>query len=253
MFTKAIVRPPGKSMRHGITTATLGPPDHDRALRQHAAYRDALRNLGLEVTVLDADEEHPDATFVEDTALLTPHCAILTHPGAPSRKGEVESMRPVLQRHYTAIETITAPGTVDAGDIMQVANHYYIGLSSRTDTAGAQQLIRLLNQYGMTGSTIELTAVLHLKTGVSYLQNNCLAVSGELVDHPQFRRYTRLEIPAAESYAANSLWVNGTVLIPAGHPITKQRISAEGYTIMELEMSEFRKLDGGLSCLSLRF
>ena len=126
MFTKAIVRTPCQEMIDGITTADLGKPDYHKALAQHADYVEALIECGLDVTILPADENYPDSTFVEDTALLTPHCAIITNPGAESRKGEVESMIPVVEQFYDRVEFIDAPGTVEAGDIMMVKDEHTV-------------------------------------------------------------------------------------------------------------------------------
>lgn len=141
MFTRAIVRTPGKSMVNGLTSAGLGLPDYEKALNQHADYVRALQSCGLDVLVLPVDEQYPDSTFVEDVALLTSACAIVTNPGAPSRKGETAEIKQVLGDFYTTIEEIQDPGTVEAGDIMMVGSHFYIGLSERTNAVGAQQLI----------------------------------------------------------------------------------------------------------------
>lgn len=253
MFSKAIVRTPGKSMLNGITTSSLGKPDYEKAVIQHQAYTDVLKDCGLDVIVLEPDEDFPDSTFVEDTALFTPHCAIITNPGASSRNGETAKIKTIAGRFYEAVEEIQAPGTVDAGDIMMVGNHYYIGISARTNPAGARQMIAILKKYGLTGSTIELKKVLHLKTGLAYLENNTLLVSGEFTTMPEFEKFNTIQITESESYAANCVWINDTVLVPAGFPITKNMISSLGYKVADLQMSEFEKLDGGLSCLSLRF
>ena len=253
MFSTAIVRTPCKNLVKGLTGANLGLPDYNRARDQHAAYIDALRHCGLEVVELPADEQFPDSTFVEDTALLTPHCAIITNPGASSRQGEVHGVKATIGRYYDVVEQIQSPGTVEAGDIMMVGDHYYIGLSARTNLAGAEQLIGILERYGMSGSLVKLEKVLHLKTGLSYLENNNLMACGEFLANPEFQRFNLMEIPASESYASNSLWINDTVLVPLGYPETKQKIVDAGYPVIEVDVSEFRKLDGGLSCLSLRF
>jgi len=253
MFSNAIVRKPGKSIVEGLTTAKLGIPDYQKAIEQHDNYVRALKDCGLKVEELEADENFPDSTFVEDVALLTPHCAILTNPGAPSRRGEVDAIKQVIQKYYSAIEEISSPGTVEAGDIMMVGNHYYIGLSERTNRNGAKQLKRCLNKYGMTASVIDVERVLHLKTGVSYLEQNNLVVCGEFLSNPEFEAFDTIEIPENESYAANCVWINGRVLIPKGYPVTREKIKKAGYSTIEVDVSEFRKLDGGLSCLSLRF
>ncbi|MBC8375040.1 MAG: N(G),N(G)-dimethylarginine dimethylaminohydrolase [FCB group bacterium] len=253
MFTKAIVRTPALSMINGLTSADLGKPDFDLALKQHAAYIRALESCGLEVTCLEANPEFPDSTFVEDVALLTKKCAIITNPGAPSRRGEIEGMQSVLQEHYENVEEIQSPGTLEAGDVMMVGEHFYIGLSARTNQLGADQLIACLQKYGHTGSVVELQEVLHLKTGVAYLEHNNLLACGEFLTHPDFLNFNILPIKQSESYAANCIWVNDRILVPHGYPQTLQTITAAGYEVLEVDVSEFRKLDGGLSCLSLRF
>lgn len=253
MFKNAIVRKPCPEMLDGLTTASLGKPDFNKALDQHAAYVEALQSCGLEVKVLEADSQFPDSVFVEDVALCTPGCAIVTNPGAPTRNGEKLEMKRVLEPFYRHMETIEAPGTLDAGDVMMVGKHFYIGISQRTNTAGADQLIRILKSYGMTGSAVPLYEMLHLKSGLSYLEQNKLLISGEFIKNPAFADFQKIQVDPDESYAANSLWLNSTVLVPAGFPRTRKKIEQAGYRIKVLDVSEFRKLDGGLSCLSLRF
>ena len=253
MFTKAIVRKPGRSLINVITSADLGKPDYQKAIEQHTAYINALKNCGLEVRELPADENYPDSTFVEDVALLTPRCAVITNPGAPSRKGEIISIKEVIREYYKEVEEIHSPGTIEAGDIMMVGSHFYIGLSNRTNANGAEQMISILNKYDMSGSAVKLEKVLHLKTGLAYLENNNLVACGEFLSSPEFKKFNILKIPQEESYAANCVWINNNVLIPEGYPVAKGKITAAGYNVIEVDVSEFRKLDGGLSCLSLRF
>lgn len=240
-------------MADGISNANLGRPDYQYALVQHLDYIEALKECGLQVTVLPPDENFPDSTFVEDAALMTRHCAILTNPGATSRTGETQSMLGALREFYEAIEIIEAPGTVEGGDIMMVGDHFYIGLSQRTNQEGAEQLIVILERYGMKGSVVDLAEVLHLKTGVSYLESNNLLACGEFLSKPEFQQYNLLQVDPEEAYAANSVWVNGTVLVPEGFSKTSKLIASAGYKVREVGVSEFQKLDGGLSCLSLRF
>jgi len=253
MFSKAIVCLPSSNMANGLTASNLGRPDFTNALHQHGQYVTALEECGLDVTILDADDNYPDSVFIEDAALLTPHCAIITNPGAVSRKGEIEKMGTVLSQFFSSIEKINAPGTLEAGDVMMVGNHYYIGLSGRTNKDGAEQLIEILKRYGLSGSIIELENVLHLKTGVAYLENNNMVACGEFISHPDFKKYNIIAIDNDESYGANCIWINGNVLVAKGFPKTKELIEKAGYSTREVDVSEFRKLDGGLSCLSLRF
>lgn len=252
-FTKAIVRPPGPSLVHGLTSADLGHPDYRLAIRQHEAYREALLACGLAVICLDADDEHPDSTFVEDVALLTPHCAIITLPGAPSRRDETAAIEPVLHELFSVVEHVKPPGTVDGGDILMTGNHFFIGLSARTNFDGARQVIDILNSHGLSGSTVPLTDLLHLKSAIACLDDDVLVVGEALAGRSQFAGFERIVVEPDESYAANCLWINGTVLVADGYPKTTAAIEARGYQTIVLDVSEFRKLDGGLSCLSLRY
>jgi len=252
-FRNAIVRRPGRSIVDGITSTEMGKPDFEKACKQHSEYVETLRNCGMEVFILDALEDFPDSTFIEDVALLTRHCAIITNPGADSRRGETGGMHDVLSSFFNTIYTIEEPGKVEAGDIMMVGEHFYIGISDRTNLEGAGQIIGLLEKQGMAGSIVRLEEVLHLKTGVSYLENKKLLACGEFVSKDEFSGFKILEVREEDAYSANCIWVNGTVLVPSGYPKTSKLIAENGYEIKELEMSEFRKLDGGLSCLSLRF
>ena len=252
-FTHAIVRLPCKNMVEGLSSAELGIPDHGLAMRQHGSYIEALKECGLNVRVLPADEDYPDSTFVEDTVLLTPEVAVITNPGAPSRQGETRSMKEVIKEYYDHIEQIQSPGTIEAGDVMMVRNHYFIGLSERTNRSGANQLIRILENSGLSGSVVEFSGMLHLKSGISYLENNTMLAEERLAHHVDFTGFNIIPVPGNESYAANSLWINDRVIVPEGYPETLKNIKRAGYDTIVLDMSEFRKLDGGLSCLSLRF
>lgn len=253
-FSHIIARTPAKSLIHGLTSANLGKPDYQKALDQHNNYIRALQQCDVDITLLPADERFPDSVFVEDVALCTPHCAIITRPGAESRRNETEIIIDTIERFYpNKVEKITAPGTVEAGDIMMVEDHYYIGLSARTNQEGANQMIAILQKYGLTGSVVTLEKVLHLKIGLAYLENNNLLAAGEFISKPEFQHLNIIEIPEHESYAANCIWVNDRVIMPAGYPITKAKIEALGYQVIEVDTSEYRKVDGGVSCMSLRF
>jgi len=199
------------------------------------------------------DENFPDSTFVEDTAILTSECAIITNPGAQSRRGEVLVIEETIRKFYQNIEKIDGDGTVDGGDIMMVGKHFYIGLSERTNAEGAKQLTNILKKYGMTVSTVTLGKMLHLKSCLSYLEQNNLVITGEFIEKQEFSKFNKIIINTDEDYAANCVWINGKVLVAQGFPKAKQLIEQAGYKTIVLDMSEYRKIDGGLSCLSLRF
>lgn len=251
-FYQAIVRPPGLALAHALTSLDLGVPNLSKALEQHEAYILAIERCGIAVRILETDE-YPDSTFVEDVAICTPDCAILSNPGAPSRRGEVESMRHVLADYYDDIHEIEFPGTLDGGDVLDADGHFYIGISARTNEEGADQLIRILNDYGMTGEKVAFPSFLHLKSGISWLEDGVVLLAKQFIDLAPFQSFDRI-IPKEESaYAANSICVNGIIITPAGFPDVAEKLSRAGHKIIELEMSEFQKVDGGLSCLSLRF
>ncbi|MDL2219872.1 N(G),N(G)-dimethylarginine dimethylaminohydrolase [Ruminococcaceae bacterium OttesenSCG-928-O06] len=255
-FTHAIVRTPCPAVVQGITSnPQLGAPDYEKALLQHAAYVKALESCGLAVTQLAPEDAFPDSCFVEDTAVLSERCAVITLPGAQSRAGEAALMAPTIAQFYPAqhIHTITAPGTLEGGDVMRVGDCFYVGASARTNAEGIRQFAAFLAPYGYTAKQVPLRQVLHLKTGVNYLEDGNMLVSGEFVDAPQFTAFHREVIPAGEEYAANSLWVNGRVLVPEGYPKTRAIIEGLGYAVLPVDTGEFAKIDGGLSCLSLRF
>lgn len=256
MFKNAIVKRPCRAMVDGITSAPeLGKPDYELALKQHDDYIEALKACGVEVKVLPSDEAFPDSCFVEDPAVLTRECAIITNPGAGSRNREVDAMVPVIKEFYPEdrIEYIKSPGTLEGGDVMMVGDHFYVGRSNRTNEEGIRQFIAILNKYGLTGSEVPLTEVLHLKTGVNYIENNNMLVSGEFIDKPDFKTFNKIIVPEGEAYASNCIWMNGTVIVPEGYPTVLEAVKKAGYKAVTVDTSEYRKLDGGLSCLSLRF
>jgi len=256
MFRNAIVRVPGPNFADGLTTVELGIPVYEKVLRQHALYCEALHECGLAITTLDADLRYPDSTFVEDTAVLTPRCAILTHPGAPSREGETAAIRETVRRFFPATLEIAPPGTLDGGDICEAEDHFFIGLSQRTNEEGARQLAAHLAGFGYGSSVIDIramTSILHLKSGISYIGGNTLVVIEEMTGNELFRNYELIRVASEESYAANCVLVNERVLVVAGHPHLTAELTGHGFDPLVLDMSEFQKMDGGLSCLSLRF
>jgi dimethylargininase len=255
-FSRAILRRPGKTYANGLTVTGGGQPDLARALVQHAAYERALESCGLTLTVLPADERFPDSTFVEDAAILTERAAIVTRPGAPSRLGETETIERTLDGFFRTVLRILAPSTVDGGDICQCEDRFLIGVSERTSPEGARELAGILGNLGYRSTLIDIRAsktLLHLKTGITYLGEGRLVVSGDLPAGTDLKEFEPVTVDAEESYAANSIRVNDRVLVAAGFPRFAERLAGLGYEPLPLDMSEFRKMDGGLSCLSLRF
>lgn len=256
MFRYAIVRRPARTLISGISSSPhLGVPDYDRALRQHDEYIRALEACGVSVTVLEALEEYPDSCFVEDTAVCFPDLAVLTNPGAPSRRGEVEEMERALRSFYAPdrLFRIRAPGTLEGGDVLWAAGEVFVGLSGRTNEEGAIQFLDLLRDRGIPGQAVPVTGVLHLKTGMTCLEDRRLLITEEFAEYPPFRTLEKIPVPEAEAYASNCIWMNGNVIVPAGFPGVRKAVEALGYPVLSVDTSEYRKIDGGLTCLSLRF
>jgi dimethylargininase len=255
-FTRAIVCPPTATFAAGITTSRLGPPDLTLALDQHNAYCRTLERLGLSLVRLPPNPDFPDSTFVEDAAIVTSRSAILTRPGAASRVGEVVALGAVLGNWFPDLTAIAPPGTVDGGDVCEAGRQYLIGISERTNAEGAAQLGSWLAAEGFSTSVIDIRAVprlLHLKTGLSWLGERRLLAIGEIARDEALRGWEVVRVPEGEEYAANCIRVNDALLVAEGFPATSARLSALGYRLVPLAMSEFRKMDGGLSCLSVRW
>lgn len=256
MFTSALLRLPGANFAEGLTTSNLGAPDFPLTVQQHQAYQRALVECGLELLVLPADLEHPDSTFVEDAAIIVNDLAIITRPGATSRVNEVKRIEPELKNFFTRIDHILAPGTLDGGDICEAGNHYFIGISERTNKAGATQLSEILSQEGLTSEFIDIRGIpglLHLKSGIAYIGNQTLVVADVLTQRASFEKFRVIPVGDKEQYAANCILVNDQILLPIGFPNIQARLEQAGYKLKLLGMSEFQKMDGGLSCISLRF
>lgn len=256
MFKNAIVRIPGANLGTGLTTVDLGKPVHSLVLEQHRAYCEALVRCGLTVMTLDCDPQHPDSTFVEDTAVLTRHAVVLTRPGADSRKGEVATIRKPLANFFSEFHEIIPPGTLDGGDICEAGDHFFIGISRRTNEEGGRQLAAVLSRQGYTSSFIDIrsrTDILHLKSGISYVGDNHLVVMQPMARLGLFGKLQLITVTPKESYAANCVRINDYTLLPSGFPGLNSTLRKRGFKPYPVAMSEFQKMDGGPSCLSLRF
>lgn len=255
MLELAILRQPCSRFASGLTTADLGSPSFPLALTQHEAYASAFRELGIEALILEPDDRYPDSCFVEDCAIVAGDVLIWTRPGAPSRRGEVDLLQSQLQLDFKFLSV--TEGFVDGGDVCQIEDRFLIGLSNRTDRTGAQCLAGHLESLGFGTEFVDLSetaGLLHLKSGLSYLGNGVALVDAGLADHPALTELNKLIPSGTESYAANAVSLGGGwVLFAAGYPLLADAVREKGFEVIELEMSEFQKMDGGLSCLSLRF
>lgn len=253
-FSHAITRRPGKSIISGLRAIDTGTPDLDRMLAHHADYVAALKSTGATVIELDPLEAFPDAVFVEDPALCLPEGAIIMRPGAPSRLGEVAEMEPHLTTLYSRIARIEGPGFIEAGDILTTESEILVGRSARTDAAGVAELRRIVTGWGHALREVETPpGVLHFKTDCSLLDGETILATQRLDASGCFEGYRVIHTADGEEAAANTIRFNDLVLMPAGFPKTAEKLAKAGFEIREIGNSECAKLDGGMSCLSLRF
>lgn len=250
-FTQAILRVPGNTAA-GLTTANLGLPDQEKTREQFQAYVECLSKLGLVLHIMPQLAGFPDAHFVEDTAVVMPECSILTHPGALARRGEVASVAHLLP-HSRPCYRLSEAAHLDGGDVLMVDKQFFVGLSSRTDETGAREFAAIVEKYGYRVSSIEVAAGLHLKSIVNYVGKNTLVVSELGIAHPAFADFAKIVLKPEEEYAGNTLWINNHLITPQGYPHTLAQLQQLDLPITCLDTSEFRKMDGGLTCLSLRY
>lgn len=252
-FTHAVVREIADSATGGLRAVDTGAPDLALFRRHHADYVAALRKTGADVTVLPALEAFPDSCFVEDAALCLPECAIIMRPGAPSRLGEAAAIRPSLLDHYSTVLDISY-GFIEGGDILVTGREILVGRSARTDAHGVAELERLTADFGHSVREVETPpGVLHFKTDCSLMDAETILVTPRLDASGCFEGYRVIHTAEGEEACANAIRFNDLVLFPAGFPRTRDRLIDAGYTVQEIGNSEAAKLDGGMSCLSLRF
>jgi len=253
-FTRAITRKPSASIVGGLRATDIGTPDLEQMLKDHAHYVAILRETGAEVVELPALEAYPDAVFVEDTALCLPEGAVMMRPGAPTRAGEVDGMSPVLRDIYDVVLDMRGPGFIEGGDILTTSREILVGRSARTDAAGVAELQSLVDQWGYSVREVFTPeGVLHFKTDCSLLDAETILSTKRLDATGCFDGYNVIHTGDGEEAAANSIRFNQFVIMPAGFPKTAERLQEAGYVIREVNNTECAKLDGGMSCLSLRF
>lgn len=253
-FTRAITRAPSASIVNGLRAQDIGVPDLSRMLAAHSDYVSALCDAGLAVTELATLEDYPDSVFVEDTALCLAEGAILMRPGAPTRAGEVAHMAPTLRACYAEILAIKGPGFIEGGDILVTGKVILVGRSARTDAAGITELGALVAAWGyQVHELMTPEGVLHFKTDCSILDEGTILATERLAASGCFADYRVILTSPGEEAAANAIRCNDLVLMASGFPDTCKRLRQAGFNVREIDNSECAKLDGGMSCLSLRF
>jgi dimethylargininase len=252
-FTHAIIRKPARSVALGLREGGGPDPTFEGIADEHAAYAAALLKAGLAVTVVPGAEQFPDSVFIEDPALVLPEGAILLRPGAPSRAGEAALLEPVLREKFVEL-VVLDDGHAEGGDVLAAAEVVFIGLSKRTDTAGAHALARALARFGRRARIVQTPAgVLHFKSDCALIDEETVLTTSRLSQTGVFKGLREILAPEGEERAANALRVNEALFVGAGFPRTADRLDAAGYAVTPLATEQIGRLDAGLSCLSLRW
>jgi dimethylargininase len=247
----AITRPVPRSIEQcELTHLQRTPIDRARAEEQHDAYEDMLRQLGCIVQRLPRTDDLPDSVFIEDTAIVVDECAVITRPGAASRRAETEAVADAL-RAWRELVYVHAPATIDGGDVLRVGRTFYVGRSSRSNDDGARQLATALAPFGYDVLQADMRECLHLKTAVSTLPDQRLLIDPRCVDARSLGGAQVLHVSPGEEVAANVLVVNDVVVCPAAAPRTRDLLAAEGYRVVTVDASELAKAEGGLTCCCL--
>lgn len=228
------------------------PIDIGRASAQHEAYREALRSLGCAVVALPAQDAMPDAVFVEDVALVFDEVAMMTRPGAESRRGEGASVADMLAR-YRTLYAIESPGTLDGGDVLRVGRRVFVGQAARSNAEGIAQLRAVLAPHGYEVTAVPTRECLHLKSAATLVADGVLLVQPEWVDVAVFDGYTCIEVDPEEEHAANALRIGDSVIHPACFPKTQERLRQAGIDVVPVDISELQKAEGAVTCCSLVF
>ena len=253
-FTHALCRPPAASVTDGLRASDKGDPDPLIFAAEHAAYVSALRAAGCDVTVLPADETFPDSVFIEDPALVLNGTAIVLRPGAPTRIGEAAALRPSLVENMTDVIDLHTDGYVDGGDILCTDNRVLLGLSARTTQKGAEDLRVIVESIGYELDVLQTPPeILHFKTESSLLDAETILATPALKASGAFKGLNVIETVEGEEAAANAIRVNDFVFVSSGHPRTAEKLDAAGYSVKILNTTQAALVDGGLSCMSLRY
>ena len=233
-----------------ITHIDRTPIDLTIARAQHHEYVQALLKIGCRVIELREEPDLPDSVFVEDAAFILPEVAVITRPGADSRKPETESISQALSP-YRPLVHITPPATLDGGDVLVLGKNIYVGLSTRSTPEAVAQLQDLLNNYGYKVSGLELTDCLHLKTAVTRVDDKTLLINKNWIDPTHFAGYDLIEVDPSEPFAANCLPVNGVIIFPTAFPKTQDKLEQQGFKIKSVNVDELAKAEGAVTCCSL--
>jgi len=235
-----------------LTYQERRPIDLELARLQHLQYEQVLAELGCTVHRLPSAPELPDSVFVEDTAIVLEELAVITRPGAESRRPEIEPVAAALGA-YRHLEFITAPGTLDGGDVLHLDRHLFVGLSFRTNEAAVEQLRRVVERFGYRVTAVPLRGCLHLKSAATQVGHDTLLINREWIDGNAFGPVRLINVDAAEPEAANALLIEQAVVCSSAFPRTRQRLESSGIAVHAVDASELAKAEGGVTCCSLVF
>ncbi len=250
-YTRGVVRAPGPELTGALSRdGTAAGMDVALARAQHARYREILEGLGIDLISLPADPVLPDGCFVEDTCVMLPGLAVITAPGAPSRRGETRAVERAIAP-YRKIHRMKDGGTLDGGDVLRLGRTYLIGGSGRTNAEGAEDLGGIVRRHGADYRIVRVDEGLHLKSAVTPLDPDTVLGAEPILADPAFADTRKIPVPDSEAAAANVLAVNGAIVMADGFPETRERLDRAGYSVIVCDISEFAKADGGLTCLSV--
>jgi dimethylargininase len=249
----ALTRPISPTLEQcELTHLAREPIDLARAIAQHATYEQLLTSLGATVARVAAAPEYPDAVFIEDTAIVLDEIAIVTHPGAPSRRGETEAVAEALAQ-YRPVVAIEAPATLDGGDVLQVGPTLYVGRGGRSNQQGVDQLATLVKPLGYVVVAVDFSGCLHLKSAVSVVAEDVLLINPAWVSAAVFEGCDTIPIDDREPMAANALRIGDAVIYPSQFPRTLELLRQRGLRIAPIDYYELGKAEGGVTCCSLLF
>ena len=245
----AITRPvPPSINRCELTHLAREPIDYARAQEQHVEYERALARLGCTIERLAVEPKNPDSVFVEDTAIVLPEIAIITRPGAKSRRGEIDSVAAAL-RHFRSLAAIEAPATIDGGDVLRIDKRIFVGISGRTNHDAIRQLREIVEAFGYAIEPVPVSGALHLKSAVTQVGDRAVLLNREWIDATCFFDYDVID--AVEPFAANALFIAGRVVVASAFPRTRERLEQRGFAVEAIDASELAKAEGGLTCCSI--
>lgn len=235
-----------------LTHVAREPIDLERARAQHRQYENLLAVLGCKLIKLSAEPELPDSVFVEDTAVVLDELAVITRPGAESRRAETDSVADVLKQHRKLFY-IEQPGTLDGGDVLQLGKALYVGISQRSNQSGIEQLRKILSDFGYAVEAVILHDCLHLKSAVTQVADDKLLINRQWVDDKAFGKMQLIDVSPTEPFAANAARIGNTLIYPSAFPMTRQKLVAQSIDLRTVDASELAKAEGGVTCCSLIF